>query len=248
MRQEQADLKQQTEQLQKQLEQARELESCLRQERENAAERTRELETLNSEKENLSARINELEQSLDGWRAREEEIEQQVVEARKEATRVVQEAKQDAEKVTAQARRDADKILIDANRAAVHMQEDAQEEIRRQQQAAQASAESLGSSIRDLQNRLCAVEKQMDDAYGALKDAAERIRTAAEQTAAKGEEVGRIAARYTLSEEQPKGKEMTGNAEHRPPAPPKPEPDPASQKKSHGLSDMVLERLTRLLS
>ena len=245
LRQEQASLKEQTQQLQKQLEQAQELESCLRKEREAAEERTRELETLHSEKENLSTRINELEQSLNGWRAREEEIEQQVQQARKEAVRVVQEAKQDAEKVTAQARRDADKILIDANRAAVHLQEDAQEEILRRQQAAQASAESLGNSIHDLQQRLAAVEKQMDDAYSALKDAAERIRTAAEQTVEKGKEVGKIASRYGIAEEKPEDREKT---KPHPPAPPKPGGEPEQLKKSHGLSDLVLEKLTRLLS
>ena len=87
----------------------------------------------------------------------------------------------------------------------------------------------------------------MDDAYASLKAAAERIQKAAQGTLAQSEEVGHRAGRIQLAVEEPAQEPAREAAPPKgkphPPAPPRPE-----EGKQHSLSDLVLEKLTKLLS
>ena len=252
LRQETAELRERASRMEQALEQAKETQTALERAQQEAAARAAQADQLHTENERLTGRVEELELSLDGWKAREAEIGQAESRAREEAARVKREADAKAAQTAAGARRDADKILADANRAAVHLHEDAQAQAEQRREAAVLGAQEMDRSVQLLRSQLEAVERQMDEAYASLKAATERIQKAAADVGAQTEQVNGAAARLdaprqTADAVSPAAPGAQPRQESAPCRPRAAEPH-AAEPKARSLSDLVLEKLAHILS
>ena len=214
-----------------QLQQARQVRAQLNQAQQAAADTEVQLQRLTAENEELQAQVFTLQAELDGWNARSDAAKQATLQARQQAENVLQQARQQARQLAASAQRDADKIRVDANNAAV-----------RQQAAVHMDAQQIDDRLQTLYDRLGGVEQQMETAYQTLLGATRQVQQAVQQAR---QEVGGISkTMHHMGQPGPA-------AAKRPAGPQKPKAAPEmphTDVKNRSLSEIVLDRLARILS
>ncbi|MDD2993821.1 MAG: hypothetical protein PHG73_09810 [Pygmaiobacter sp.] len=259
LRQEAEQLREEQGRQEEALQQAKHTEEQLAQAQQTAAETAAQLQQLKEENDGLRTELQALQVELDSWNARSDAAKQAALQVRQQAEQALQQAKEDAKQLTAAAQQDADKIRADANSAAVRLQEATRENIGRQQVTVRMDAKQIDDSLQALYDRLGGVEQQMKTAYQTLLGATRQVQQAVQQARHEADEISKTAHRMgevpsgipQQPSPEPEVQQKAAQPAAAAPGQQKQKPaavaPPQAEAKGRSLSEMVLDRLARIL-
>ena len=231
-------------QLTEQLEQARQAGQQLEITRQTVLEKEQEIEQLHTDQRQLADQLNQLTQERQDCEKLRQEGEAILGEARKAASEKLHQAQLDAGKIVADANRAAVELRQDAEQKAETTRREAEQQAQKTCQEAQENARQVAYSIGALRKELNEVEERMNAAYASLRKAAEKIEKAAMPTDPADRQPS--AAAQPPRQPQPQKRE-TQQVFAQPAAKTPAHAVPKGQPEQKSLSEMVLEKLTRLL-
>ena len=144
--------------------------------------KTRECDSLKEENAKLEKQVEELTDSVEQFRAKREEAEQQTVSARREAEAILADARHRAEALRIESETRAARALEKSQREAQFVEAQAEQQRTDAKRTLSAAAQSIAASVTVLKERVSQVDENIAAAADNLKQATGCIRAALENT------------------------------------------------------------------